>query len=381
MKKSAEIVIIGGGVNGVACAYYLAKRGMKDIMLIEKRYLGAGATGRCGGGVRQQWGMDENIILARDSVKLMERLTAELNFNIFFRQGGYIILISDEGEYDLISRTIPRQNALGVPTELLTTEQIAAMIPGLNLKSVIAGAYCPSDGTAYPYAVLWGYAEAAKRRGVEIHLHTNVDEVSRSNDTLYEVKTSRGMIHTPRILNVAGSATKHIASMLGVDIPTQQYRHEIAVTEPVKPFFDPMVISLRAGFYFSQTMRGEIVGGIGNPHESPSTSTASTTEFLFRYASALRETFPSLARLRIIRQWAGLYDMSPDARPIIGSVDGLEGYYHACGFSGHGFMLSPIVATLLSELITSGSSSVPIEGLSLKRFEQSSLKKDPYVVG
>lgn len=381
MKKSAEIVIIGGGVNGVACAYYLAKRGMKNILLFERNYLGSGATGRCGGGVRQQWGMDENIILARESVKLLENLTAELSFNIFFRQGGYLMLISDECEYDLISRTIPRQNELGVPSQLLTPKEIASMIPGLNLKSVIAGAYCPSDGTAYPYAVLWGYAEAAKRREVEIHLHTTVDEIKHTNGSLYEIKTSRGTVHTPMILNVAGSATRYIAAKLGVDIPTKPYRHEIAVTESVKPLFDPMVISLRVGFYFSQTMRGEIVGGIGDPHETPSTSTASTTEFLFRYTAALREAFPSLAKLRIIRQWAGLYDVSPDARPIIGTVDGLDGYYHACGFSGHGFMLSPIVATSLSELITTGSTSIPIESLSLKRFDQPDLKKDPYVVG
>jgi len=381
MKKSADIVIIGGGVNGVACAYYLAKRGMKNIVLFEKRYLGSGATGRCGGGIRQQWGMDENIVLARDSVKLMEKLTGELNFNIFFRQGGYLMLISDEGEYDLISRTIPRQNELGVPSEMLAPKDIASLVPGLDLSSVIAGAYCPTDGTAYPYAVLWGYAEAAKRRGVEIHLHTTVREVVRNDGGTYEVRTSRGTVHTPRILNVAGAATKRIAAMLGVSIPTEPHRHEIAVTEPIKPLFDPMVISLRRGFYFSQTMRGEIVGGIGDPHETPSTAVTSSDRFLFRYTAALRTAFPSLARLRIIRQWAGLYDVSPDARPIIGAVDGLEGYYHACGFSGHGFMLSPIVATSLSELITTGAASIPIEGLNLKRFEQTDLKKDPYVVG
>jgi sarcosine oxidase subunit beta len=304
-----------------------------------------------------------------------------LNHHIFFRQGGYIMLIFDESEYDLISRTIPRQNALGVPSEMLKPYEIASMVPGLNLRSVIAGAYCPTDGTAYPYAVLWGYAEAAKKRGVRIHLHTNVNEVARRNGGTYEVKTSLGTIHTPRILNVAGSATKHIAAMLGVHIPTQPFRHEIAVTESIKPLFDPMVISLRIGFYFSQTMRGEILGGIGDPHETPTTSTASTAGFLFRYTAALRDAFPALAKLRIIRQWAGLYDVSPDARPIIGTIDGLDGYYHACGFSGHGFMLSPVVATLLSELITTGNTSTPIEGLSLKRFERKDIKKDPYVVG
>ncbi|NIM19201.1 MAG: FAD-dependent oxidoreductase [Candidatus Latescibacteria bacterium] len=381
MNRTADMVIIGGGVNGVACAYYLARRGMKNIVLFEKGYLGYGATGRCGGGIRQQWGMDENIILARDSVRMFEKLSHELGFNIFFRQGGYLILISDERDYDLISKTIPRQNELGVPAELLEPKDIASLVPGLNLKTIIAGAYCPTDGTAYPYAVLWGYAEAAKRRGVDIRLHTEVLIISRKSGGTYEVTTTNGTVHTPRILNVAGAATRNTASMLGIVIPTKPYRHEIAVSEPLKSFLDPMVISIRKGFYFSQSLRGEIVGGIGDPDEPSSSSTASSPEFLFRYAEALRKTFPALGKVRIIRQWAGLYDVSPDARPIIGTVDGVDGYYHACGFSGHGFMLSPVVAKLLSELITTGKTSIPIDSLNLKRFSEPGLTRDPYVVG
>jgi len=142
-----------------------------------------------------------------------------------------------------------------------------------------------------------------------------------------------------------------------------------------------MIISPKKGFYFSQSLRGEIVGGIGDPNEPPSYNTKSSPDFLFRYASALRETLPPLGKARIIRQWAGHYDMSPDHRPIIGTVEGYKGYYHACGFSGHGFMLAPIVARLLAELITTGKTSLPIDALALTRFAKGEIAKDPYVVG
>ncbi len=381
MTQRAEVVVIGGGVNGLACAYNLAKSGMTDIVVLEKGYLGTGATGRCGAGIRQQWGMEENILLARESVKIFEGLSDELGFNTFFRQGGYLILISDEKEYELIKSTIPKQNKLGVPTQMMTRQEIVSFVPGINVDGILGGAYCPTDGTAYPYAVLWGYGEAARKRGVDIKLNRTVTEVSRLDRGGYRIVTNEDTYEAPIMINVAGARTKDIAAQLGINIPTEPHLHEIAVTEAVKAFLEPMIISLKKGFYFSQSLRGEIVGGIGDDHQEPTYSNASSADFLFKYASALRETIPALGKIRIIRQWAGLYDMSPDARPIIGTVAGYDGYYHACGFSGHGFMLSPIIARLLCERITTGETSIPIENLSLSRFSGGTLVKDPYVVG
>lgn len=381
MTRTAEVVIVGGGVNGLACAYNLAKHGVKNIVVLEKGYLGIGATGRCGAGIRQQWGMEENIVLARESVKIFERLSEELRFNIFFRQGGYLMLVFTSEEEALIKKTIPLQNRLGVASRFLTPAEVADVAPGINLEGLIGGAFCPTDGTAYPYAVLWAYAEAARKRGVEIRVKTEALKVTRLDGDRFEIVTSRDTFQTPCLVNVAGARTRDVAAMLGIAIPTEPHRHEIAVTEAVKAFLGPMVISITKGFYFSQAMRGEVVGGIGDEHQAPSYSTASSPDFLFRYAKALRETFPALGRVRIIRQWAGDYDMSPDCRPILGTVDGVEGYYHACGFSGHGFMLSPMVAKLLTELITTGETSMPIESLSLKRFAKGNLVRDPYVVG
>lgn len=381
MTRSAEVVIVGGGVNGLACAWNLAKRGMKDIVVLEKGYLGTGATGRCGAGIRQLWGMEENIILAREAVKIFENLDAELGFNTFFRQGGYLMLIFDEHEYETVTKTIPLQNRLGVPTVLMSPAEIRDFIPGLNTDGVLAGAFCRTDGTAYPYAVLWGYGEAARRLGVEIRVMTTVTSVAARVGGGFEVVTTDGTYHAPRLINVAGARTRDIGAMLGIDIPTRPYCHEIAVTESLKAFLGPMIISPRKGFYFSQSLRGEIIGGVGDENKESSYSTSSSPDFLFRFAKVLRETFPALGRARIIRQWAGLYDVSPDSRPILGTVDGLDGYYHACGFSGHGFMLSPIVARLLTELITTGTTSIPIDNLNLARFKGKTLTRDPYVVG
>jgi len=379
--RTADIIIIGGGVNGVATAYNLARRGMTDVVVLEKSYPGRGATGRCGGGIRQQWGLEANVVLARESVRKFENLSAELGFNIFFRQGGYLMLVYDEREHDLVLKTIPMHNSLDVPTRYLDTKEVSELVPGLNTEGIIGGAFCPTDGTAYPYAVLWGYAEAARRLGAQIYNYAEAKNVSLEPGGTFKVESEGMTFEAPRLVNVAGAHTRDIAAQLGVDIPTQPFRHEIAVTEPLKSFLEPMVISPKKGFYFSQSMRGEIVGGISGDHEPSSHTITSSPEFLFKYAAALREVFPGLGSARIIRQWAGSYDMSPDHRPIVGGVGGIDGYYHACGFSGHGFMLSPVVSHLLSELITTGTTSLPIDDLSLERFQSDNLTHDPYVVG
>ncbi|MCK5408491.1 MAG: FAD-binding oxidoreductase, partial [Candidatus Krumholzibacteria bacterium] len=324
---------------------------------------------------------EENVVLARESVRIFENLSAELGFNIFFRQGGYLMLVYDEREYSVVEKTIPLHNSLGVPTRFLDRQAIAKTVPGINLDGVLGAAFCPTDGTAYPYAVLWGYAEAARRLGAEVYNYAEAKSVEQLSNGVFRVETDSVTFEAPRLLNVAGARTRDVAKMLGIDIPTTPYRHEIAVTEPLRSFLEPMVISPKKGFYFSQSMRGEVVGGISGDDEPSSYTSKSSPEFLFKYAAALREVFPSLGNARIIRQWAGSYDMSPDHRPIVGSVDGVDGYYHACGFSGHGFMLSPIVSRLLAELIITGSTSIPIDDLSLRRFESGELTRDPYVVG
>ncbi|MFX0113797.1 MAG: NAD(P)/FAD-dependent oxidoreductase [Candidatus Hodarchaeota archaeon] len=380
MKSKANVVIIGGGINGTGMAYNLAKRGIEDIVLYEKRYLGAGASGRNGGGVRQQWTTKENILLAKRSVKIFEKLAGELGWNLLFQQGGYLIPAFSEEEEQQFKKNINLQNSLGVKSRYLTPEKAQRIVPMLNIEHIYGAAFNQTDGTLYPFAPVWGYARAARKMGVEIHQNTEVLDIRRDNNTIKSVVTNHGEIAAPIVVNVAGAFSRDIAKMAGIELPNRPYRHEIMVSEPLKLFLKPMVISFKHGIYFSQSMRGEIVGGIGL-EEPSSYNIQSSPEFLEVFAKTLLQFIPSLRYVKLMRQWAGLYDVTPDAQPIMGDVEGVDGYYHLNGFSGHGIMISPAMTQMLTDLIVDGKRDPLMENLSLQRFAEGEVVKEAYVVG
>lgn len=376
MKRKASVAIVGGGVHGLSIAYNLAKRGQRDIVLFEKSYLGAGASGRNAGGIRAQFSVRENIILARASQILYQELSAELGFNPLFRQGGYLFLAHTEGEIEYLEKNIELQNSLDVPSRLVSVDEIMDMVPVLDVSSILGGAYNPADGVGVHHAIIWGYAEAARRLGVKIYDHTEVLSAKARGGRVKSVNTSKGEIEADILVDAAGASSRDIAKMVGVEIPTKPYRREIMVTESVKPFLKPKVISLHNGVYINQTLRGEVVTGATDPDEPSSNRIHSSLNYLKFFARLFKELFPSLLTLTILRQWAGLYDISPDSSPIIGRVDELDGLLLACGWSGHGFMLSPIVGKLLAELILDGKSSISLEPHNLRRFKERRLLQE-----
>ena len=382
----ADAVIIGGGVNGLAVAYELSKRGVKDIVVLEKAYLGSGSTGRCGGGIRQQWTTEANIRLAQESVTAYENLASELGLQTFFRQGGYLMVTDNEAHLEGLRKAAALQNRCNVPTEYLQPQECLKIAPNLDITNIKGATFCPKDGTAYPFSVVWGYARACQRRGVKIFIRTELNDVKLEGDRVTGVSTSRGDIATPLLINCAGPWASTLAAKVGVELPNRQERHEIMVSESCKPFLDPMVISISNGIYFSQSMRGEIVGGIGDPDE-PSWErpdqfdTRSQLRFAVRFAKALIGYYPPARAMRMMRQWAGMYDVTPDHRPILGGVEGLDGYQHICGFSGHGFMLAPMAAARMAQMITSGEPDEIIASLSLARFANGDVEADAFVVG
>jgi sarcosine oxidase subunit beta len=386
VPASADAVIIGGGINGLAVAYELAKLGVKDIVVLEKSYLGSGSTGRCGGGIRQQWTTEENVRLAQESVALYENMSAELGYQVFFRQGGYLMITEHEKDLPALRKAVELQNRCGVPTEFLQPAECLGIAPGLDISRLKGATFCPKDGTAYPFAVVWGYARACHRLGVRIHIRTQLTRIDCDGGRIRGVQTDRGRIAAPLLINCAGPWSRSLAAMVGVTLPNRQERHEIMVSEGMKPFLDPMVISITNGIYFSQSLRGEIVGGIGDPAEPHWTEpeqfdTRSQLRFAVRFARALTEIFPPAAEVRLMRQWAGLYDVTPDHRPILGGVPGLDGYYHICGFSGHGFMLGPVTGKRMARHIVTGARDDLIANLSLDRFEKGDIQADAFVVG
>ncbi len=381
MRDRAKLVIIGGGVSGLGTAYHLAKSGFTDIVLIERGYFGSGATGRCGGGIRQQFSEEYNIILARESVRMFEKMSEELNQDIGFRQGGYLILAHTEEEAEHLRENVRLQNSLDVPSRYMDPSEALDIVPHLNIEGLSAAAYCPTDGVSQPFLVVKGYVDTLKKMGVELHDHTEVKGIKVENGEIKKVITDKGDIETNMVLNAAGAWSAKIAEMAGVEMPNKPYRHEILATEHMKPWLRPMIISFHTGIYFSQSHDGEIVGGIGDPDEPSSFRIDSSLEFLERFASVAVRYIPVMKKLKVLRQWAGLYDVTPDARPILGPVDELPGLIQANGYSGHGFMIHPMVTKLLAEYIIDGKTSIDIEPLNLRRFKTGEIIQEANVVG
>jgi sarcosine oxidase subunit beta len=368
LPGQAEVVIVGGGVVGLAIAYNLARRGLEDVVVVERGYLAEGASGRNGGGVRQQWSTELNIRLMQESVELCRRFAVDLGVNVWFRQGGYLFLARTPQEVARLDKNIAIQNRCGVPTRMLEPGKARDIVPELDLTGIIAAAYNPTDGILFPWPFLWGYARQAAAHGVRIFTQTPVGGLEPQNGGGYLVHTPRGTVRARRLVNATGAWSPRLAQMIGVHVPTYPIRHEICSSEPLKPFLRPMVSELTSGLYCSQSMRGEIVGGVTVPGHGSTYGMGSTLEFLATYARRLVRLMPILGEIKVLRQWAGPYDQSPDGNPILGAAPGHPDFFLACGFVGHGFMMAPIVGKLYGDWLTGGEPHEIFARYTLARF-------------
>lgn len=372
VPERTEVAIVGGGVMGLAIAYYLARAGHNDVVVFERGYLAEGASGRNGGGVRQQWSTEINIRLMQESVELCRRFAVDVGVNVWFRQGGYLFLARTAKEVARLEATIAIQNRCGVETKMLDAAGARGVVPELDTTGIVGAAYNPTDGILFPWPFLWGYARQAAAHGVRIFTQTPVTNLLTRSEGGFDVVTSRGTIRARRVVNACGAWSPKLAQQVGVQIPTFPMRHEICSSEPLKPFLKPMVSELTSGLYFSQSMRGEIVGGVTLPGHESTYSMNSTLEFLATYARRIARVAPVLGDVKILRQWAGLYDHSPDGNPIVGPAPTHPDLYLACGFVGHGFMMAPIVGKLYAEWLTGGAKHEIFERYTLQRFADGS---------
>ena len=382
MKNKADVVIIGGGVTGCGLAYNLAKKGM-DVCLFEKKYLSSGATGSCGAGIRQQWSTKENAELSKKSIDIFEKLSKTLNYDIELRQGGYLIAVHDKEEMKHAEKNVEMQRSLGIKVDILNPEQIKDVANILDVKgmNVVGATFCKTDGHANPFKTTFAYANAAKKNGANILTHTEVTGIKTDKKEVKEVITNNGSIKTNIVVNAAGVWSKGIAEMADIKIPNMPLRKEIMATERIKPLFEAMIISFKDGIYFSQQDEGQIVGGIPIPEQKPGFKTMPTFSFLYHMSKTLTRYAPVLKHVNMLRHWTGFYDVTPDSRPILGETKQLKGFIHCHGFSGHGFMLSPMVTKTLSEYISEGKTSSVLERLNLDRFKGKKLTGETYVCG
>lgn len=336
------VVVVGAGVVGLFTAYHLARAGVGPVLVVDRGFLSAGASGRNGGGVRQQWETAATVRLAVESVAAYRRFAREFGYNIWFRQGGYLFLAESAEELDRLRKVRAVVRSEGLDARELAAGEIARHANGLRLDGVVGGTFLASDGTLYPFPALWGLYETVRSLGVEVVLGCEVTGVIAHDGAVDGVRWSGGTVATGALVNAAGGWSSDLTRRAGLTAPNTPTRHEILATEPLKPFLDPMVVRLSDGLYFSQTMRGEVVGGLTVAHP-PGTGAGmpSSPEFLRAMARALTRIVPRLAPLGILRAWSGFYDDTPDGLPLIGEDPGLRGFFHANGFGGHGFMLAP----------------------------------------
>lgn len=380
MIKKAGVVIIGGGVIGCSIAYNLAKLGCKDVVLFEKNSLSSGATGRCGAGIRQQFGTKMNCILARESIKIFENLSQELDYDIELNQSGYLILAYTEREVNQFKKNVALERSLDIDARFISVDEAKEIVPPLNTDGILAATFCHTDGHANPFKTNFAYAEAAQRLGAKILTFTRVKEIKTKDNQVISVITDKEEILTPVVVNAAGGYSGEVGEMAGVDLPVYSQRHQILVTEPLDPLFRPMLMSFSRNFYCQQTPHGSILMGCGDPNEPKGYDIGTSWQFAREIAQKMTTIVPLLKEVSMIRQWAGLYNMSPDAQPILGEHPQVKGFYMAIGFSGHGFMLAPITSKLIAELILKRKTSLPIDKLEIGRFERGELILEPSVV-
>jgi len=341
-RGSYRTVVVGAGIVGLFTAYHLAREGGGPVLVIDRGFLSSGSSGRNGGGVRQQWETRATVRLAREAVAAYRRFGREFGFNIWFRQTGYLFLAENAAELARLRSVHALVASEGLSSQVLDADGVARCVEGIAPGAAVGGTYLASDGTLYPFPAIWGVYEAAKSLGVEVDLGVEALGVEVRNGRVAGVLTSNGAVTAATVVNAAGGWSGEFSRRAGLEVPNVATRHEILATEATKPFLDPMVVRASDGLYFSQSMRGEVIGGVAVPHR-PGTARGqgSSPTFLGAMARALVGLLPRLGALEVLRAWSGFYDDTPDGFPVIGEDPRLPGFVHANGFGGHGFMLAP----------------------------------------
>ncbi len=382
LPNTADIVIIGGGVMGASAAYHLAKRGMKHIVLLEKEnFFGQGATGRCAGGVRYQFSTEINVKLSIESLPMLERFKEEIGQDVSYKQCGYLLVATNEKDANTFKRNVELQNKLGVPTQLLSGDEVRKRLPLMKFDDALAGTFNQKDGIVDPNSVVMGYISAAQKMGVKALTDAEVLGITLSGDQVEEVQTTLGIIKTRMILNAAGPWASPIGKMAGVQLPVVPLRRQMFTTSALKevPADFPFVIDFAKSLYFHRESEGLLIG-MSNHNEQPGFDQNVDEDFELTNLDAAIERMPVVEKAQRASHWAGLYEVTPDAHPIFGNTN-TNGFFVCTGFSGHGFMHGPISGKLMSEFILDGKfSSLDVSMLDLKRFEESRLIQEYNVV-
>jgi len=373
LRSSYDIVIVGAGVHGLAAAYYLGKQhGVRKIAVLDKSYLGAGASGRNTAILRSNYRTPEGIPFYDASLKLYERMSSDLGWNVLFSQCGHLTLGHNDSSVTGLRVRCENNQLLGVNSLMIGPDEVGKLVPSINISResrypILAALYHPPGGIIRHDAVVWGYARACDRMGIEIHPFTEVTDISVENRKVTGVTTNKGRIAAGAVLNSTAGWATTISRMAGVPLPIVTHPLQACVTEPLKPFLDVVIVSATLHVYLSQTDKGELVIGAEiDPYQSYSMK--GTLPTLEQMATYTLELFPQLHGVRVLRQWAGICDLTPDFAPIMGASSEVSNFYMDVGWGTYGFKAGPISGKCMAELIATGKRPSLIEAFSPTRF-------------
>ena len=377
LKRRYEVVVVGGGSHGLATAYYLAKRhGIRDVCILERSYIGSGASGRNTTIIRSNYRTPEGAAFYRESVRLYERLSTELGFNLMFSQHGHLTLAHSDRSLVVMQERAEVNKLLGIDSSVIGPAEIRELCPQLDLSDrpaypIMGALYHPPGGIIRHDAVVWAFARGADRLGVEIHPHTEVTGFERTGDRITAVETTRGRVECGQVVSATAGWSSLVGGLAGLRLPITTHILQAFVTEPVKPFLDVIIVSSQLHVYISQTDRGEfLIGAEIEPYTTyKGTGTLSFLEYSARHTL---ELFPQLEKMKVLRTWTGLCDLSPDYSPILGRTE-VENLHISAGWGTYGFKAAPIVGVTLGELVATGRTPDLIAPFALERFSSDTL--------
>ena len=377
LRPSYDVAIIGGGGHGLAAAYYLAARhGVRNVAVFDKGYLGGGNTGRNTAIIRSNYLTPEGVKFYEESMRLYRGLSEELDYNILYSERGHFTLAHSDAAMRTSRWRAEVNKHLGVDSELVGREELARLVPLLNMSDevrhpVLGALYHPPGALARHDAVAWGYAGRAQELGVEIHQETEVTGIKVENGRVTGLETSRGPIACGKAMQAVAGLSGQVARLAGFTLPIRTVPLQACVSLPLKPFLDPIIVSGSLHVYISQSDRGELVmGGATDPY--PRYQTSSTLDFMEGLMAHILELFPFMVDVPVLRQWAGMTDMTPDFAPVMGLTP-VENYYIDSGWGTWGFKATPVCGTSMAELIATGRMPELIKEFRLDRFRDFSL--------
>ena len=374
LRRTYDVVVIGGGGHGLACAYYLAKNwGITDVAVLDKGWLASGNTARNTAIIRSNYLTPEGALFYEESMRLYRSLAGELGINLMYSERGHLTLAHTDAAIRTSRWRAEVNKHLGIDSELVGRDDLAKLCPEINLSDdvrypVLGALYHPPGAIARHDAVAWGYARGAMNSGIEIHQQTEVTGIRQHDDKSIELETNRGSITAGKVVQAVAGMSSEVARMAGIKLPIRSVPLQACVSEPLKPFLDPIVVSGSLHIYISQSARGEIVmGGATDPY--PLYSTRSTLDFTEGLMANTLELFPFLENAKLLRQWAGIADMTPDFSPVMG-ITPVSNYYIDAGWGTWGFKATPVCGSCMAEVAATGKLPELIKPFELERFSR-----------